>query len=503
MAIDQGIELGFLVLDQHGSVKLTEPATEEIGARREEHRLTHNPHRPTPEQQRAYHEARAKLEVAQQGFRRAAEEARRATIRTDREVARRFLPWRRTRALLVFLGVFILLPMSWPIWLAVAIAAGVSVLAYLCGETTAGAGELNGTKRARRARTHVSIVAIPTALNAVLIAALLPLEPAIISACSAVEASARASEVVRCVAAGPPNPSTCSSPLATVRLLEDVADLGEEIRARPRRVAWMALDEVEADLSAATIELVATSSGSSGPEATTEENPPIEVVLLEAVLAQSPIIWLGLAVTLIFVSKVPTWLLRWLVRRQPAVTYLSEAREEAALRAEDEARRRLAELERRWRAAFETDDGFGDALLGFIGRRIAFAAIGAALGGIGLALIPGLLDFLADAGDLFDAADGADALAAADIGADPSGFSAGGGGGAEIADLSDAIAEQGADPNLIDVNGDGVADMTSWGTEVHWTDSYVRADGTFVDGYYAAPRPTVTIRPGGHALSMF
>ena len=75
-------------------------------------------------------------------------------------------------------------------------------------------------------------------------------------------------------------------------------------------------------------------------------------------------------------------------------------------------------------------------------------------------------------------------MAAGDLGADPSALAALGD-GAEITDLDGAVAEAQADPSLIDVNGDGIADLTASGTEVHWTDGYVRADGTFVDGYYA------------------
>ena len=37
---------------------------------------------------------------------------------------------------------------------------------------------------------------------------------------------------------------------------------------------------------------------------------------------------------------------------------------------------------------------------------------------------------------------------------------------------------------LVDLDGDGVPDVTLWGTPVHPVQPYLRSDGTWVDGYY-------------------
>ena len=52
---------------------------------------------------------------------------------------------------------------------------------------------------------------------------------------------------------------------------------------------------------------------------------------------------------------------------------------------------------------------------------------------------------------------------------------------------------------VVDLNHDGIADQTAWGTPVEYIDSYVRADGTVVQGHYR----TVADGFAGNNLSNF
>ena len=52
---------------------------------------------------------------------------------------------------------------------------------------------------------------------------------------------------------------------------------------------------------------------------------------------------------------------------------------------------------------------------------------------------------------------------------------------------------------LIDFNNDGIADQTAWGTRVTHVDSYMRSDGTWVQGHYRTTPDGFT----GNNLSAF
>ena len=206
----------------------------------------------------------------------------------------------------------------------------------------------------------------------------------------------------------------------------------------------------------------------------------VDAVLTD--IQSRPVTWLLVWVVVGVVVWAPRWAFRWMVARRAPVTYLSERHGWAARERATRIGYAISDLDARWRAqqASRNPATDEDWLASFLVRGALVAVAGATLGaGVG----PAFAMF----GDLVDLAGAAEGLAgAAELSEGFGGFEGfAGDDPSQYGVMADAVLVAEADPFLVDVNGDGLADVTSEGTPVHWTDGYVRDDGTVVRGYYA------------------
>lgn len=167
----------------------------------------------------------------------------------------------------------------------------------------------------------------------------------------------------------------------------------------------------------------------------------------------------------------PAIVLRAVIGLQRPVLYLSEERERRANRGIVAVRARLAGLDAAWNRRYVT----AEAWIGFLGRKLAFALISAAVGGAFVAICDFLTD-LDDMGDAVTSLGGGDFSTAS---GEPNAATADG--------FAIAADTEFAEASCIELNEGDMALASGDGAPVQWIDSYLRSGSNgvgLVRGHY-------------------